>query len=120
MVSILVKTRRCCRTRCRHFTDSNGYPFGIAAMTNLQYTFAGALAGFMFWTGQYIEWEDSDNLAKIVSNGKPVDPAVAVAAFGTPAVFLSGDASTFSTNKGTGGTFTTTGTLTNAATSPSD
>lgn len=36
-----------------------------------------------------------------------------------PAVFLSGDASSFGTNLGTGGTLTTTGTLTNANTSPS-
>jgi hypothetical protein len=37
-----------------------------------------------------------------------------------PAVCFSGNASTFGTNKGTGGAFTTTGTLTDADTSPSD
>lgn len=37
-----------------------------------------------------------------------------------PAVFFSGDASSFATNKGTGGPFTLTGSLTNASTSPSD
>lgn len=37
-----------------------------------------------------------------------------------PAVFLSGNAASFGTNQGTGGSFVTTGTLTNASTSPSD
>lgn len=37
-----------------------------------------------------------------------------------PVVFMSGNASQFATNRGTGGAFTTSGTLTNAATSPSD
>jgi hypothetical protein len=48
--------------------------------------------------------------------GKPKDPA------GFPAgaiVLFSGNASTFPTNKGTGGAFTLTGVLTNASTSPS-
>ncbi len=56
----------------------------------------------------------------INASGKPVDPAVAVAAYGTPPFLFSGDASTFATNLGTGGAFTLTGTLTNASTSPSD
>jgi hypothetical protein len=52
----------------------------------------------------------------ISAAGKPVDPS------GFPAglVLLSGDATTFATNQGSGGAFTTTGTLTNASTSPSD
>lgn len=54
------------------------------------------------------------------SNNKPVDPAVATAELGAPCMLFSGDASTFGTNQGTGGAFTTTGTLTNASTSPSD
>jgi hypothetical protein len=54
------------------------------------------------------------------SDNKPVDPAIATAALGVPAMLFSGDASTFATNQGTGGAFTTTGTLTNASTSPSD
>jgi hypothetical protein len=55
------------------------------------------------------------------ADGKPVDPAVATAALGTAGtVSLSGDSSGFATNQGTGGAFTTTGTLTNAATSPSN
>jgi hypothetical protein len=37
-----------------------------------------------------------------------------------PRIFFSGDNSSFATNKGTGGSFTLTGSLTNASTSPSD
>ena len=57
----------------------------------------------------------------IDGSGKPVDPSVATATLGAPgAILFSGNASTFATNQGTGGIFTTTGTLTNASTSPSD
>jgi hypothetical protein len=51
--------------------------------------------------------------------GKPVDPAVATAALGTAGTLLfSGSASAFGTNQGTGGSFTTTGTLTDASSHP--
>jgi hypothetical protein len=56
----------------------------------------------------------------IDENGKPVDPAIATTALGTPCILYSGDSDTFSTNQGTGGTTVVTGTLTNASTSPSD
>lgn len=56
----------------------------------------------------------------IDADGKPVAPTVAIAAYGTPTVALIGNASAFLTNQGTGGAFTLTGSLTNAATSPSD
>lgn len=57
----------------------------------------------------------------VTADNKPVDPAVATAALGAAgAVLFSGDATTFGTNQGTGGSFTLTGSLTNATTSPSD
>ncbi len=56
----------------------------------------------------------------IDANGKPVDPATATATLGAPRILFSGDATGFATNQGTGGTFTLTGSLTNASTSPSD
>lgn len=56
----------------------------------------------------------------IDENGKPVDPATATGTLGTPTILFSGDSSSFTTNQGTGGTFTLTGTLTDATTSPSD
>ncbi len=62
----------------------------------------------------------STRRAFISATGKPVDPVFALAKLGEPAVRFSGDASTFATNLGTGGTFTTTGALTDASTSPSD
>jgi hypothetical protein len=54
------------------------------------------------------------------AGGKPVNPTVAVAALGDPLILCSGNNSTFATNRGTGGAFVLTGTLTNASTSPSD
>jgi len=51
----------------------------------------------------------------IDANGFPANPT----GFPASAMLFSGDASTFGTNQGTGGAFTTTGTLTNASTSPS-
>jgi hypothetical protein len=54
------------------------------------------------------------------ADGKPVNPATAITALGTPAVLFSGNAAAFATNRGTGGAFTLTGVLTNASTSPSD
>lgn len=56
----------------------------------------------------------------IDAEGKPVDPAIATAELGAQCILFSGDASGFAINQGTGGAFTLTGSLTNAATSPSD
>lgn len=78
------------------------------------------LADLQFWVG-ISPTLNAGNIAKFIDGGgKPVDPAVAVAAFGSPVLLFSGDATTFATNQGTGGTFSVTGTLTNASTSPSD
>lgn len=52
----------------------------------------------------------------ISATGKPVNPS----GWPTSAVQFYGNASAFPTNQGTGGAFTLTGSLTNAATSPSD
>jgi hypothetical protein len=78
-----------------------------------------------FWMapGQYIDFSVEANRRKFIdANGKPVDlGADGSTPTGTaPAVFFSGDASGFGTNKGTGGTFTLTGALTDATTGPSD
>jgi peptidoglycan hydrolase-like protein with peptidoglycan-binding domain len=65
---------------------------------------------------------ESNRRKFIDSNGKPADlGSSCVNPTGTlPAFCLSGNASTFGTNKGTGGAFTLTGTLTDADTSPSN
>lgn len=58
----------------------------------------------------------------IDGSGKPVDPATAVAALGSPTMLFSGDHTGFVTNQGSGGgAFAVSeGALTNATTSPSD
>lgn len=69
---------------------------------------------FQFWNDQYIDGNNSANLAKFVTisggHGTPVDPAVAELAFGRPALRFSGDHTHFPTNTGTGGSFTLFGT----------
>lgn len=72
------------------------------------------------WIGQQVDLSDPANLSKLISGGKPVDPAVASAAFGAPTILFSGDSTTYPANQGSGGAFTLTGTLTNSSTSPSD
>jgi hypothetical protein len=63
-------------------------------------------------------------VAKFISGGKPVDlgEAGATPTGVAPAIFFKRDgaASTFATNRGTGGAFTLNGELTSASTSPSD
>lgn len=54
----------------------------------------------------------------IDADGHPVDPAIATAALGQPAMLFTGDAAGFAANSGWGGPFTLTGTLTNASTAP--
>jgi hypothetical protein len=57
----------------------------------------------------------------IDANGKPVDPATATSSLGAAGtILLSGGASMFATNQGSGGAFTLTGIVTDASTSPSD
>jgi hypothetical protein len=44
------------------------------------------LAQLKIWTDKAIDWSDVANRRKIItSNGKPANPALAIAAFGTPA-----------------------------------
>lgn len=79
----------------------------------------GDFADFWFGNSNILDGGGDIPLATrrkfIDANGKPVDPTN----FPAGLVLLSGDATTFATNQGSGGAFTTTGTLTNASTSPS-
>ena len=102
-------------------------------MNGLKFAFGGDPTGSNV-IGDFADWRidtrswlvggtlPSDTLALFRDpvTGKPVDPAVATAALGEPCILFSGDATGFTTNQGTGGAFTLTGTLTNASTSPSD
>jgi hypothetical protein len=102
------------------FTDFDDDPMSPAG------TVLGDVADFMLASGIDLFGGGSDipeatRRLFIDANGKPVNPAVAVAALGTPAVLFSGDASGFPTNQGNGGAFTLwNGPFTNATTSPSD
>jgi hypothetical protein len=79
------------------------------------------MANFMMWYGQAIDWSVEANRRFIIdASGKAVDPALAIAHFGTPTIALIGDATAFQTNQGTGGAFSLSGSLTNASSSPSD
>jgi hypothetical protein len=104
---------------------SNGLPFwlgndGFGAND----FYKGGMADVRFMPGMSLLTGNSIDEATrrlfITSGGKPVNPAVATASLGTPAILFSGDATSFATNQGSGGIFTTTGMLTNASTSPSD
>jgi len=81
------------------------------------------VADLFFAPGQYLDLSVEANRRKFISaDGKPVDlGADGSTPTGTaPAVFFSGDATGFASNKGSGGAFVFTGALANAPTSPSD
>jgi hypothetical protein len=75
-------------------------------------------ADVMIWFGQFIDPTNADNLAKFISGGRPVSPAAAVGAFGTPDFLFKGGVSTFTTNAGTDGTVTLAGTATDVTPGP--
>ena len=97
---------------------ANGLPFWVGGDGEGDPYF-GSMADFSFWPGvSFLESGDIIPTATlrlfIDAGGAPVDPPVAIAALGTPAVMLSGNASSFSLNTlGGSGAFTvTTGSLT--------
>jgi hypothetical protein len=65
-----------------------------------------------------IDSTNPTNLAKFISGSAPVGTATAVAAFGTPDFLFKDGVSTFTTNAGTGGTVTASGTVTDYAPGP--
>lgn len=113
---------------------------GTVNAQNIDFTrsdwFLGALAGGsrlinayladFYFALEYLDISQAANLAKFISNGKPVD----LGADGseptgtTPIVFLrrapGAAAATFATNLGSGGDFSVTGALASAPSSPSD
>lgn len=62
---------------------------------------------YIIWLGTYIDWSDPSNMAKVrdAGTGFPVDPALAVAAFGQPQVLQDGDKDGFVVTQGTGASF---------------
>lgn len=68
---------------------------------------------FLFWIDFYVDLSITANRRNVVtSNGKAVDPADAIAAWGDPIVAFHGATNDWHTNKGTGGGFTENGALT--------
>lgn len=81
------------------------------------------VSNFYVAMGQFLDLSIPDNVAKFIDGtGKPVSLGTTGASPTgiAPTIFFSGDSSTFPVNHGTGGTFTLTGSLTNASSSPSD
>jgi hypothetical protein len=115
-------------------TDSNDLPFVVTsegftvsfgASPDGSTPLVGSIADAMAYVGTALLDVDgslpTETLRLFIdADGKPVNPARAVAALGTPTMLFSGDAASFATNQGSGGAFATTGTLTDAASSPSD
>jgi hypothetical protein len=104
------------------FATWNGLSFHVFDDGNAPMV-SGAFADFWFAPGQFIDFSIEANRRKFIdASGKPVYLGTnGEAPTGTaPAVLLSGGASSFATNKGTGGAFTLTGSLADASTSPSD
>jgi len=75
-------------------------------------------ADVQIWVGQFIDPTNADNLAKFISGGSPVNPTVAEAAFGVPTYRFNRPASDVANNTGSGGDFTKTGTVADAAPGP--
>ncbi len=90
----------------------NGLPFVVAADGQTR----GAFDCADLWISASLAAFDAAGDDFVTAGGKPQDPT------GFPAGFclFSGDATGFIVNQGTGGAFTLTGSVTNAATSPSD
>lgn len=94
-------------------------PGGTDAQTVMRFS------DFQLWSGQYIDWSNSNNFAKVVTItggiGRPTNTNMASAAFGLPAILFKGDSSTsgFRINRGTGGSFSKIGTLSNFTPGPS-
>ncbi len=100
----------------------HNYNFGLPTPLNggFRRDVAYEYADMQVWIGEAID-PTGGNISKFVSGGKPVNPSVAASAFGQQTFLFSGDATTFSTNQGSGGVCSLIGTaLTNASTSPSD
>jgi hypothetical protein len=107
----------------------NGKKFSAISDPTLNPGVAGDFSDFQFFNGVSIFSGPPDgngvisaaNVAKFIDlNKRPVDPAVARAAYGAPTVLFSGDSTSFMTNQGSGGRFNLKGSLFDATSSPSD
>jgi hypothetical protein len=98
--------------------DLNGHEIGLPTKAANASTNPGIRYGdVQICVGQCVV-PTPDNLAKFISGGKPVNPAIAAAAFGTPTFLFKGNAASFPINRGTGGAFIKTGTVTDFTPGP--
>lgn len=102
----------------------NSFEFGVPVQTaDVAAQPALQMADFQMWFGQYIDWTDPDNFSKVVKItngvGTPVNPSTAANAFGSQDILFKGNASSFYTNRGSGGIFTQVGTINNFTPTPS-
>jgi len=102
------------------YTQTN---WGVGARVGGVSRMNGCLSEVYFAPGQLLDFSITANRRKFIdAAGKPV-PLGSNGSNPTgtaPAIYLNNSAAGFQFNKGTGGNFTTVGTLTNCATSPSD
>lgn len=103
------------------FANSGTNSVTVGAADSLVNPYLGDMADFWFAPGVFIDFSVEANRRKFIDAvGRPVDLGTdgSIPTGTAPAIFFTGNASTFGTNVGTGGTFATTGTLTNATTAP--
>ena len=98
---------------------------GIGARTGGTEKWNGCIAEVIFWPATYASLATEANRRLLVgADGKPVDPAAAIAAWGTPIIHQhideGGAAADFAVNLGSAQDFTITGTLDVCSTSPTD
>lgn len=105
-------------------TDGNSafqiyFPLGVAQIPDTGgEPFNQSYADFQCWIGQMIS-PTAGNMSKFISGAKPVDPALAAAAFGQQSVLYSGNKDTFPVNQGSLGVPSLTGALENDPSGPS-
>ena len=97
--------------------DLNGFEIGIPSQlaSPFKNTQLLDMADVQIWVGQYIDPTNPANFEKFINTvgGRkyPVSPYAAAIAFGPQTYLFTGAASSFITNRGTGGSFVKTGTL---------
>ncbi len=81
----------------------------------------GDVADFRLWLGTALDLSDVTNRRLLLdAGGKPVAPSLANGVLGTPIISFIGNSTNFPINGGSGGSFSVTGSLTNASSSPTD
>jgi hypothetical protein len=72
----------------------------------------GDIADFQMWIGTALDLSITANRELFIRDSAPVNPIIASQTLGTPTILFKGNATTFATNQGSGGTFTLHGSLT--------